>query len=69
MSGVKSCPASHSPRHRDGTGGMPPSSKLALSGQTPVSITPMMTPSPNLAAGHSPPNGLRRRNSVECVVS
>jgi len=69
MEGVKSTPGSHAPRHRDGTGGMPASSKLALSGHTPLSIMPMMTPSPNLDAGHSPLAELRLRNSMECVVS
>ena len=69
MEGVKSKPGSHVPRHRDGTGAMPASSQLALSGHTLVSIMPMMTPSPNLAAGHSPLAELRPRNSMECVVS
>ena len=43
MEGVKSKPGSHVPRHRDGTGAMPASSQLALSGHTLVSIMPMMT--------------------------
>jgi hypothetical protein len=62
MEGVKSTPGSHVPRHMefvDGTGGMPASWKLALSGHTSVLIMPMFTPSPNLNACHNPLAELR----------
>ncbi|KAJ0867487.1 hypothetical protein HanRHA438_Chr12g0563761 [Helianthus annuus] len=40
---VKFVPASHAPFHALGAGPIPVSSKLLLSGQTPVSKTPMTT--------------------------
>lgn len=44
---MKPCPSSHCPLHRVGIGPMLRSSKLLLSGQTPVSRNPMMVSDPS----------------------
>ncbi|KAG5582959.1 hypothetical protein H5410_053586 [Solanum commersonii] len=65
---LKSVPGLQTPFHFCGIADSPSSLKLADSGQTPVSSTPIITSSPKPDAGHSPEAGLSLRNSGECVV-
>ena len=51
---LKRSPPWHTPVHRTGTGGIPRSSKLGLSGHTPVSSTPTMVPRPYPDRAHAP---------------
>jgi len=51
---LNASPVWHTPFHRFGTAPYPVSSKLRDSGHMPVSITPTMTSSPNLAFLRSP---------------
>ena len=62
-------PSSQIPLHLSGTGIILSSPKLLLSGQTPVSITPTITPSPELDAAQAPESASRWRNSEVWVVS
>uniref|UniRef100_A0A0A9EXJ6 Uncharacterized protein n=1 Tax=Arundo donax TaxID=35708 RepID=A0A0A9EXJ6_ARUDO len=56
------------PCHRAGTGPRPASPKLGLSGQTPVSSTPMMTSEPPLPSASAALYGGRWRKEGERVV-
>jgi len=61
----------HTPRHRAGTSRIPASSKLGDSGQTPVSMTPMMT-SPDARRPRRPdwsPDCTSRKSQERVVCS
>lgn len=66
----KSLPATHWPFHFGGTGPRSPSLKLCLSGQIPVSMTPMTRSDPESVSWSNPALSavLRPKNSGERVV-